>query len=60
VGSTRVRQQKGGNPDGLKQYVEAFFHNLDWDHVNRQLHRARAAKEGADSTASQEEVPVGR
>ena len=48
----------GAAPDGRKQYVEAFFRNLDWDHVNRQLHQARAAKEGADSTAAQEQVPV--
>src|SRR5436305_5832153 len=39
----------GATPDGRKQYVEAFFRNLDWDHVNRQLAQAEAAKEGADS-----------
>ena len=48
----------GATPDGRKHYVEAFFRNLDWDHVNRQLHQAQAAKEGADSVASQEQVPV--
>jgi Fe-Mn family superoxide dismutase len=48
----------GATPDGRKQYVEAFFRNIDWDHVNRQLHQARAAKEGADSAASQEQVPA--
>jgi Fe-Mn family superoxide dismutase len=48
----------GATPDGRKQYVEAFFRNLDWDHVNRQLEQARAAKEGVDSSAAQEHVPV--
>ncbi len=37
----------GATPDGRKQYVEAFFRNLDWDHVNRQLAQAEAAKHGA-------------
>jgi hypothetical protein len=37
---------------------DQLFRNLDWDHVNRQLHQARAAKEGADSVAAQERVPV--
>jgi superoxide dismutase, Fe-Mn family len=49
----------GATPDGRKQYVEAFFRNLDWDHVNRQLRQAEAAKEGADRTGLQEEHPVG-
>jgi Fe-Mn family superoxide dismutase len=48
----------GATPDGRKQYVDAFFRNLDWDHVNRQLEQARAAKEGVDSSAAQEHVPV--
>src|ERR1700760_4710464 len=48
----------GATPDGRKQYVDAFFRNLDWEHVNRQLHQARAAKEGADSAASQAPAPV--
>jgi superoxide dismutase, Fe-Mn family len=48
----------GATPDGRKQYVDAFFRNLDWDHVNRQLAQAEAAKEGADSTAAHEQVPV--
>ena len=39
----------GATPDGRKQYVEAFFRNLDWDHVNRQLDQAVAAREGARS-----------
>jgi superoxide dismutase, Fe-Mn family len=41
----------GATPDGRKQYVEAFFRNLDWDHVNRQLAQAEAAKAGADKLA---------
>jgi Fe-Mn family superoxide dismutase len=47
----------GATPDGRKQYVDAFFRNLDWDHVNRQLAQAKAAKEGADQTALQSEEP---
>ncbi len=50
----------GATPDGRKQYVEAFFHNLDWDHVNRQLAQAEAAKRGADSAQEHEQVPVAR
>jgi Fe-Mn family superoxide dismutase len=37
----------GATPDGRKQYVEAFFRNLDWDHVNRQLAQAEGAREGS-------------
>jgi superoxide dismutase len=37
----------GATPDGRKQYVEAFFRNLDWDHVNRQLIQAEAARIGS-------------
>jgi Fe-Mn family superoxide dismutase len=48
----------GATPDGRKQYVEAFFRNLDWDHVNRQLVQAEAAKQGADSASEEEEVPT--
>jgi Fe-Mn family superoxide dismutase len=44
----------GATPDGRKQYVEAFFRNLDWDHVNRQLIQAEAAKEGADRSGARE------
>ena len=44
----------GATPDGRKQYVEAFFRNLDWDHVNRQLTQAMAAKEGADRSGATE------
>jgi superoxide dismutase len=40
----------GATPDGRKQYVVAFFRNLDWDHVNRQLIRAEAAREDATRT----------
>src|SRR5262249_55874447 len=40
----------GATPDGRKQYVEAFLRNVDWDHVNRQLAQAEAAKGGADAT----------
>lgn len=35
----------GGTPAGRSEYVEAFFRNLDWDHVNRQLIQAEAARE---------------
>jgi superoxide dismutase, Fe-Mn family len=48
----------GASPDGRKQYFEAFFRNVDWDHVNRQLTQAEAAKQGADSAQAQEQVPV--
>ena len=44
----------GATPDGRKQYVEAFFRNVDWDHVNRQLIQAEAAKEGADRSGARE------
>ena len=48
----------GSTPKGRKQYVEAFFRNIDWDHVNRQLLQAKAAKQGADAAQAQEQVPV--
>ncbi|MBV8991663.1 MAG: hypothetical protein JO372_24125 [Solirubrobacterales bacterium] len=48
----------GATPDGRKQYVEAFFRNLDWDHVNRQLAQAEAAKQGADASGAKEQVPT--
>jgi Fe-Mn family superoxide dismutase len=41
----------GATPDGRKEYVEAFFRNLDWGHVNRRLQQAEAAKAGADRFA---------
>jgi Fe-Mn family superoxide dismutase len=44
----------GATPDGRKEYVEAFFRNIDWDHVNRQLAQAQAAKEGADRSGAKE------
>ena len=43
----------GATPDGRGEYVEAFFRNLDWDHVNRQLSQAEAAKRGADESATE-------
>src|SRR3954466_6971432 len=48
----------GATPDGRKQYVEALFRNLDWDHVNRQLAQAEAAREGAQKAGAEEEVPA--
>ena len=48
----------GATPDGRKQYVEAFFRNVNWDHVNRQLAQAEAAREGAQSVGAEEEVPT--
>ncbi|HEY3945586.1 MAG TPA: Fe-Mn family superoxide dismutase [Solirubrobacteraceae bacterium] len=50
----------GATPDGRKRYVDAFFRNLDWDHVNRQLTQAEAAKEGAEAAQADEQVPVAR
>jgi superoxide dismutase, Fe-Mn family len=50
----------GATPDGRKQYVDAFFRNIDWDHVNRQLAQAHAAKQGAESASKEEQVAVGR
>jgi superoxide dismutase, Fe-Mn family len=37
----------GATPDGRGAYVEAFFNNISWDHVNRQLAQAEAARAGA-------------
>jgi Fe-Mn family superoxide dismutase len=37
----------GATPDGRGEYVEAFFRNLDWEHVNRQLERAESARRAA-------------
>jgi Fe-Mn family superoxide dismutase len=48
----------GATPDGRKQYVEALFRNLDWDHVNRQLAQAEAAREGAQRVGEEEHVPT--
>src|SRR3712207_6809966 len=44
----------GATPAGRGEYVEAFFRNLDWDHVNRQVAQAEAAKKGADESGAQE------
>ena len=44
----------GATPDGRGQYVEAFFRNLDWDHVNRQLAQAEAARAGAQQSGANE------
>ena len=44
----------GATPDGRKQYVDAFFRNLDWGHVNRQLEQAEQAALGASEPALQE------
>jgi len=44
----------GATPDGRRQYVEAFFRNIDWDHVNRQVAQAQAAREGAERSGTDE------
>jgi Fe-Mn family superoxide dismutase len=46
-------QDFGATADSRKQYVEAFFRNLDWDHVNRQLAQAEAARAGAQSVGGE-------
>jgi superoxide dismutase, Fe-Mn family len=43
----------GATPDGRGEYVEALFRNLDWNHVNRQLEQAEAARQGAQSVGSE-------
>jgi superoxide dismutase, Fe-Mn family len=48
----------GATPDGRKQYVEAFFRNLDCDHVNRQLLQAEGARRGAREVGAEEQVPA--
>jgi len=45
----------GATPDGRKEYVEAFFRNLDWDHVNRQVAQAEAAREAAQAAGKEED-----
>jgi superoxide dismutase len=50
----------GATPDGRNQYVSAFFEKLDWNHVNRQLAQAVAAREGAQRIGAQEHVSVAR
>jgi Fe-Mn family superoxide dismutase len=49
----------GATPDGRKQYVEAFFRSLEWDHVNRQLAQAEAARRGAEESGAREPEPAG-
>ena len=49
----------GATPDGRKEYVEAFFRNLNWDHVNRQLIQADAARAGAERSGAREPQPAG-
>jgi Fe-Mn family superoxide dismutase len=49
----------GATPDGRKAYVEAFFRNVNWDHVNRQLQQAEAARAGASQSGAEEPQPAG-
>jgi Fe-Mn family superoxide dismutase len=49
----------GATPQGRQEYVNAFFDNIDWNHVNRQLAQAEAAKQGADASGAQEPQPAG-
>jgi Fe-Mn family superoxide dismutase len=49
----------GATPDGRKEYVQAFFRNLNWDHVNRQLAQAEAARQGAEASGAHEPEPAG-
>lgn len=44
----------GATPEGRKAYVEAFFRNLDWDHVNRQVAQAEASGGGAERSGARE------
>jgi superoxide dismutase, Fe-Mn family len=37
----------GATPDGRKQYVEAFFRNIDWQAVERRLHEESAVRPAA-------------
>ena len=50
----------GSTPDGRKQYVEAFFRNINWDHVDRQVEQALAAREGAEAAGAREPEPAGQ
>ena len=45
-GRARLRGRLRGHADGRKEYVEAFFRNLDWEHVNRQLIQAEGGAPG--------------
>ena len=47
-------QDFGATPQGRKDYLEAFFKNLDWNHVNRQLEQAEKASLGASDPALQD------
>jgi Fe-Mn family superoxide dismutase len=49
----------GATPDGRKQYVEAFFRNLNWEHVNRQLAQAEGARQGAEAAGAREPAVAG-
>jgi Fe-Mn family superoxide dismutase len=49
----------GATPEGRKQYVEAFFRNLNWEHVNRQLAQAEGARQGAEATGAREPAVAG-
>jgi Fe-Mn family superoxide dismutase len=49
----------GATPDGRKQYVDAFFRNLNWDHVNRQLAQAEGARKGAEAAGAREPAVAG-
>jgi len=46
----------GATPDGRKEYVEAFFRNLDWDSVNRHLYGAEKAREVIEESGARELV----
>ncbi len=43
----------GASPAGRSEYVEAFFRNLDWDHVNRQLDLAEAARAATQAATTE-------
>jgi Fe-Mn family superoxide dismutase len=49
----------GATPAGRGQYVEAFFRNINWDHVNRQLTQAEAARRGAQQAGAEEPEVAG-
>jgi hypothetical protein len=45
---------------GRKQYIEAFFRNVDWGHVDRQLIQAEAARRGAQESGAREGAEMAR
>jgi len=49
----------GATPDGRARYVEAFFDNLDWNHVERQVERAVACRDGSELAAARAGAGVG-